>query len=104
MTKDLIRIYDLISNIIMLKHPIIMDIRYRYHVVLGRVLYHKTEIRSEWDKGAIVTKIRGYALIEFIKTMLLKKDNRKNLILVLSFEVDRLAKNYQGSKPNVTEI
>lgn len=81
--KDLIKIYNLISELIYQHHPITLDIRYRFCEVLsGGKCWNN---REEWD-DYIKGDCGDYTLTSFIRSLLTDRIFRKDILRVLSFE------------------
>jgi len=84
MIRDLIRIYNLISDLMLLGHPIVQDIRYLFCVRLNDKCWNS---REQWDE---VVSDWHYSLSRFVRLVLRDKSFRRNIIKVLLLEKDKL--------------
>ncbi len=80
MIKDLVRIYNLISELMLLGHPIIQDIRYLFCQRLNGKCW---DSREQWEG---IVRDWHYSLNGFVKLVLRDKSFRQNIIKVLSLE------------------
>lgn len=89
--KDFIEIFELISYLIILDHPIILDIRWRFCEIASKERYGKEgcwEDRAEWEEN--LKRCCEYSLTKLVKALERDKGFRQSTIANLRYEVDRL--------------
>lgn len=90
--KDFIEIFELISYLIILDHPIILDIRWRFCEIASSERYGGKpkcwDDRKKWE--AYLKRCCEYSLTELVKALERDKGFRQSTIANLRYEVDRL--------------
>jgi hypothetical protein len=85
MTSDLKNILNLISDCIYFNHPIVLDIRWQFHVSLSKIdNFDPWESREAWEN---TVKSYRYTIFSFLKSFFSKSEFRKNIIVVLEYEL-----------------
>lgn len=90
MVVDFVRIFNLISDLIFLYHPITLDIRYLFCSRLNNKCWNS---REEWEEYII--QCCNYKLGEVIGLIFRDKRFRKNIIKVLEIEKSLLIESHQ---------
>ena len=86
--KTMPEIIILISECVYLDHPIILDIRWGFHLSLSKIEgFEPWESRGKWEEC-----IRGYkyTLFSLCKSLIIHKNFRENTIAILRFEIEEL--------------
>jgi len=89
MIKDLIRIYQLVKELIWLYHPITMDIRWTFHSILSHMSFTKQwKERKDWER--YIKKGNSDGVKIFFNALLKNKRFRENIIAVLTYEKETI--------------
>ena len=86
--KQTLEILRLISECIRFDHPIVLDIRYYFHLLVSDMYgIEPWATREKWEK---VIKGCPYTLRSFLKSFRQDANFRQQIIVVLELEVSRL--------------
>jgi hypothetical protein len=81
-------IINLISSCIYLDHPIVLDIRWQFHVSLSEIdNLEQWESREKWEK---LIKSYKYTVFTFLRDVFQRSSFRKDIVTVLEYEIMNL--------------
>lgn len=86
--EDFVTILKLVSSCIRLSHPVILDIRYFFHLKVGGLYNSNTWGREEWEE--YIVEHCEYDLSMFVRALCRDKWFRENIITVLKDEISKL--------------